>query len=189
MLAGGRSSRFGSDKLLAIHRGIPLLHHAVLRLIEVCDDVVVVMAPDADPSGLPEGVRAVHDPTFGEGPLAGARAGLLAASGSHVALIAGGDMPGLQPAVLQAMLEAAEDASTDAVALRDGDAVRPLPLVLRTRPAATAAHTLLKAGRRSLRELLDELQPFVIDEPTWTALDPERATLRDVDEPADLEVD
>ena len=26
----------------------------------------------------------------------------------------------------------------------------------------------------------------VIDEATWTALDPERATLRDVDEPGDL---
>ena len=29
VLAGGRSTRFGSDKLAAIHRGIPLLHHAV----------------------------------------------------------------------------------------------------------------------------------------------------------------
>jgi hypothetical protein len=27
----------------------------------------------------------------------------------------------------------------------------------------------------------------VIDEPTWIALDPERRTLIDVDEPADLE--
>jgi hypothetical protein len=27
----------------------------------------------------------------------------------------------------------------------------------------------------------------VIDEATWTALDPQRATLRDVDEPADLD--
>jgi len=27
----------------------------------------------------------------------------------------------------------------------------------------------------------------VIDEATWTALDPDRATLRDVDEPADLD--
>ena len=46
---------------------------------------------------------------------------------------------------------------------------------------------LLQAGRRSLRELLAAVTTVVIDEPTWTALDPERRTLIDVDEPADLE--
>jgi molybdopterin-guanine dinucleotide biosynthesis protein A len=155
--------------------------------MELCDDVVVVMAPDADPAGLPEGARAVHDRVLGEGPLAGLQAGLLAAGASDLALVAGGDMPGLQPAVLRAMLAAAEDPSTDAVALRDGDAVRPLPLVLRTRPAAEAVHELLRSGRRSLRDLVLELRAVEIDEPSWTALDPERSTLRDVDEPADLE--
>jgi molybdopterin-guanine dinucleotide biosynthesis protein A len=156
-------------------------------MAEVCDEVVVVLAPGPDAGGLPSGARAVHDPTFGEGPLAGAHAGLLAAVGSHLALVAGGDMPELQPAVLRAMLEAADDPSTDAVALRDGDAVRPLPLVLRTGPAAAAANSLLEAGRRSLHELVHELRAVVIDEPTWTALDPRRTTLHDVDEPADLE--
>ena len=33
---------------------------------------------------------------------------------------------------------------------------------------------------------VDALRVAVIDEPTWHALDPDRATLRDVDVPADL---
>jgi molybdopterin-guanine dinucleotide biosynthesis protein A len=170
------------------YRGIPLLHHAVLRVAEVCDDVVVVAAPDAEVGELPAKARVVHDPTEAEGPLAGAHAGLLAAVRSDIALVVGGDMPELQPAVLWEMLRFAADAPADAVVLRDGDRVRPLPLVLRTWPAAEAAHALLHAGRRSLRELVEALDASVIEEETWTALDPDRATLRDIDEPGDLEV-
>jgi hypothetical protein len=48
------------------------------------------------------------------------------------------------------------------------------------------AHTLLHAGRRRLRDVLDALRTAVIDEATWTALDPERRTLVDIDEPQDL---
>jgi hypothetical protein len=47
--------------------------------------------------------------------------------------------------------------------------------------------TLLEGGRRSLRELLSAVTTVVIDEPTWTALDPERRTLVDVDEATDLD--
>ena len=46
---------------------------------------------------------------------------------------------------------------------------------------------LLEAGRRSLRDLLAVVATVVVDEPTWTALDPERRTLMDVDEPTDMD--
>jgi len=59
--------------------------------------------------------------------------------------------------------------------------------VLRTVPATAAARALLEAGRRSLRDLLAVVATVVVDEPTWTALDPERRTLRDVDEPTDMD--
>ena len=185
VLAGGRSSRFGSDKLVAPYEGVPLVHHAVMRLAEVCDDVVVVLAPDAQ-IDLPPGVRATHDPTEGEGPLAGLHQGLMAAVRSDAVVVAGGDMPDLQPPVLRTMLAMLADAGVDAVALDDGVGARPLPCVLRTWPAADAVHTLLHAGRRRLRDVLDAWRTAVIDAPTWTALDPERRTLRDVDTPGDL---
>jgi molybdopterin-guanine dinucleotide biosynthesis protein A len=74
-----------------------------------------------------------------------------------------------------------------AVSLADHGEDRPLPCVLRRAPAAEAVEGLLRAGRRSLRDLLASVPAVVIDEPTWTSLDPERRTLIDVDEPADLE--
>ena len=186
VLAGGRSARFGSDKLAAEYEGIPLLHHAVLRLAEVADDVIVVLPPGAPGEGLPPGVRAANDPTEGEGPLAGLHAGLLAAVRSDVAVVVAGDMPEVQAVVLREMLRVLEQAGVEAVALQDGEEARPIPVVLRTWPAADAVHTLLHAGRRRLRDVLGTLRTAVIDEATWTALDPDRRTLFDVDEPGDL---
>src|SRR5213592_1175895 len=47
VLAGGSSTRFGSDKLRAPYRGRPLLHHAIAAVAAVSGDVVVVMGPAA----------------------------------------------------------------------------------------------------------------------------------------------
>lgn len=148
--------------------------------------MVVVLAPDAPEPALPAGlpVRFARDPVEGEGPLAGLQAGLLAAH-TELALVAGGDMPDLQPEVLHLMLEAvAED--VDAVVLGEGESPRPLPCVVRSGRALDTAHALLHAGRRSLHELLGAMRARVVDERTWLALDPGRRTLHDVDEPGDL---
>lgn len=188
MLAGGRSSRFGSDKLAASHAGMPLLLHAVLRLAEVTTDVVVVLAPDAPEPSMPPGapVRYARDPQEGEGPLAGAIAGLDAVD-REVAVIAGGDMPGMSTAVVLEMLRLAGEAQVEAVALQDGGRFRPLPVVVRVARARELGHALLHDGERSLRGWLQAMRVAVLDEATWTAFDPGRETLRDVDEPGDLD--
>lgn len=188
MLAGGRATRFGRDKLAEPYRGVPLLHHAVRRVAEVCAAVVVVLAPDVPEPPLPEDVpvRIARDVHEGEGPLHGLRAGLEQTS-TEVALVAAGDMPELRAPVLFEVLRALEGRRSDAVALQDGDRFRPLPCAVRTGPALEAADALLRAGRRSLHELLDGLGVSEVDEATWVALDPERTTLLDVDEPGDLD--
>jgi molybdenum cofactor guanylyltransferase len=189
VLAGGGSRRFGSDKLAVLVGGLPLLHHPILRLAEVCREVVVVLAPDAEEPSTPLAVpvRLVRDASEGQGPLSGVLAGLSAVD-TDWALVAGGDMPTLQTSVLLEMLTVAGQAGADAVVLQDGDRFRPLPMVLRSRPAREAAHALLHAGERRLRALPDALRTAAIDEATWLGLDPQRATLRDVDEPRDLEL-
>jgi molybdopterin-guanine dinucleotide biosynthesis protein A len=189
VLAGGRSSRFGTeDKLRAEVDGIPLLHHPIRRLAEVTDDVVVVLARGGPEPPLPAGtaVRIAHDARESEGPLAGALAGLGIVD-RELAVVVGGDMPGLSGAVLRAMVRVANDTSADAVALQDGDRFRPLPAVVRVTPARTAGERLLREGERSLRAWLRAMGPTVVDEPSWTALDPERVTLRDIDETSDLD--
>lgn len=181
--------RFGdADKLAAEHAGMPLLHHAVVRLAQVTGDIVVVLGPDGAEPAMPPGVpvRFARDSAEGEGPLAGAVAGL-AVVDRDLAVVAGGDMPSLSTAVILEMLRVAGEAPIDAVALQEGDRFRPLPVVVRVAAARTAAHVLIHEGERALRSWLQAMRVAVLDETTWTDLDPERGTLRDVDEPSDLD--
>jgi molybdenum cofactor guanylyltransferase len=188
VLAGGRSRRFGRDKLAEPVGARPLLHHPIHALADVCDEVVVVLAPEVEPPDMPSGVDVTiaRDAEPDRGPLAGLVAGL-AVVRHEVAVVVGGDMPGLQPSVLREMVRASRETGAVAVALSDGGRERPLPIVVRTDAALAAAARLLGSDRRRLRDLLAEVRTVVIDEPTWTALDPERRTLVDVDEPSDLE--
>jgi CTP:molybdopterin cytidylyltransferase MocA len=102
-------------------------------------------------------------------------------------VLAGGDMPELVPAVLGAMLDVARsDARVRAVALAEGDRFRPLPSVVRVPPALEAVSAVFDSGERRLRGALAVLEPTVLDEREWVALDPDRRTLFDVDEPTDL---
>ncbi|HEY6566598.1 MAG TPA: molybdenum cofactor guanylyltransferase [Actinomycetota bacterium] len=188
VLAGGRSQRFGSDKLVAPYRGAPLLDHAVLRLAECTREVIVVLAPEGVEPSFPPGVsvRTVRDAIADQGPLEGVLAGLVAA-GSDLAVVIAGDMPEVSTAVAMEMLRVvANDATVQAVTLQDGDRFRPLPLVVRTGPALEAAHALRHRGERRLRALPEALRTAVIDEGTWHGLDPELGTVWDIDEPSDL---
>jgi molybdopterin-guanine dinucleotide biosynthesis protein A len=167
---------------------MPLLHHAVLRLGEVCSEVVVVLAPDAAEPSMPPGMSVVfaRDPTEGGGPLAGLHAGLSVARADR-ALVVAGDMPDLQTRVLLELLHVADDAPVDAVALQAGERYRPLPCVVRVSRAIEVAHALLHDDRRALHDLLDALPLAIVDAPTWRSLDPDGRTLFDVDEPTDLD--
>ena len=65
VLAGGASSRFGSDKALAVLDGRTLLDHAVARLADWCEAVVVVGRSEAPVPTVPDW------PAPGMGPLGG----------------------------------------------------------------------------------------------------------------------
>ena len=184
ILAGGRSSRFGRDKLAEPVDGRALLLHAIDGVAQLATEILVVAAPGASPT-LPPNVTLIHDPVAFEGPLAGLLAGLGAAT-APVVLVIGGDMPTVVAAVLESMLRELDEPGVDAVALEDEDRARPLPLVLRRAPALAAADRLFRDGERRLRALPEALTLRAIPEAAWRTLDPEGRTLRDVDTPADL---
>jgi len=185
VLAGGRSSRFGRDKLAEPIDGQPLLLHAIEAVRALASEVLVIAAPDGDPD-VPSDVVVVHDPSPYEGPLAGLAAGLQAAN-EPVCLIDGGDSPTLRADVLALLVGALDDSSIDAAALDDDGRLRPLPSAVRREPALNAADRLLADGQRRLRLVFEALTTRTIPEAAWRALDPNGATLRDIDTPADLD--
>jgi molybdopterin-guanine dinucleotide biosynthesis protein A len=192
VLAGGRATRFGRDKLAEPLHDRPLLHHALLSVAPAVDELVLVIRPHGAPPRLPAAellgrpVRLVRDPEPYGGPLI-ALAAALATVAWPVALFVAGDMPALRPDVLSAMVRALEEHGADVVLLAGPGPVQTIPAALRVAAAGPAAEAALAAGSRALRALYDRLRVVVLPEAEWRRLDPEAATLRDVDTPADLE--
>ncbi len=207
VLAGGASSRFGSDKLAASLDGRPLLHHALEAVGVVADRIVVVIGPEAPSPSVPQDLAArvvfARDAAAHGGPLAGLAAGLAAAvtpaadepprialvvgGDARLALVVGGDMPALVPAVLRLLVERlAAEPALDAMTLA---APRPAPLPAAVRPDAVLVAVdaiLASGGRRSLLAPLGIVRSATLAAEEWRALDPEGDTLRDIDTPADL---
>jgi molybdopterin-guanine dinucleotide biosynthesis protein A len=185
VLAGGRSSRFGRDKLAVAIDGRSMLEHAIDAVRPVVDEVLVVVAPDATPT-LSTGVRLVRDDRAFEGPLAGVATGL-AATDAEIVLVVAGDMPSMVSMVLRRLLATvvAPD-GPDAAVLASGDGSRPLPMVMRRTPAQAIADSLLAAGERRLRTLSTALGASSLPEAQWRQDDPTGLTLVDVDRPEDL---
>jgi molybdopterin-guanine dinucleotide biosynthesis protein A len=187
VLAGGRSSRFGADKLAVEFDGRPLLHHAIDAVAAVASRVIVVASPGTDPAlpaDLKARVRVVHDPESFGGPLVGLAAALAEAD-APIALVVGGDMPRMVPLVLRRLVGTVGP-GRPAVSLEIPGRIHPLPMALDVVAARPAAATVLERGGRSLRDLLAEVGAISIPAPVWLALDPAGATIVDIDRPADL---
>lgn len=184
VLAGGRSSRFGRDKLVEVVAGRSLLEHAIAGVAPLASETIVVVAPDESRT-VPAGTILASDPASFQGPLVGLLTALRRAA-HPVVIVAGGDMPSMVPAVLAMLVDGLADPGIDAVLLEQDGHGRPLPGALRTAPATAAAERLVAAGERSLRALYEAIATVAVDEPTWRALDPGGRTLRDIDLPADL---
>ncbi len=192
VLAGGRGNRFGGRKLEAPLEGVPLLAHA-LRAVEAVADEVVVAAPVESSPALPElavPLRVVHDAAPDPGPLVALARALVAASGER-AIVVGGDMPRLRPAVLRLMLDRLEAAAAAVVLAPPGGTLdvprQVLPLALSVAAARVAANAAVVADRRALQALLDRLSTVELAAETWMAFDPDGSTLVDVDERRDLD--
>jgi len=193
VLAGGRSRRFGGDKLAVEIGERQLLHRAIAAVAAVAAEVVVVIGADgpepALPADAPVPVRIARDAVAGRGPLAGLAAGLAAAA-SPLAILVGGDQPSLRADVLRLLLDGLERAEgeegPDVVILGDGDRIWPFPVALRVATVRPAAATALLGSDLRLFAIFRRLGVERVAEERWRALDPAGDSLRDVDTPRDL---
>ena len=114
VVAGGLATRFGSDKLAAPLRGVPVLDHLLAALpVEWPVVTVGVERPTARP------VTWTREDPPGGGPLAGVAAGIMIVHTDRVAVVAG-DMPYAGPAVA-ALVEVLRTAPTDVAAVVASD--------------------------------------------------------------------
>lgn len=176
ILAGGRSSRFGSDKARAVVQGSPLLQHAVQAAAPVASRITVVASGDGQYDDL--GQRTVGDLQPHLGPMGGLIAALedLDPPGSWLLLLPC-DLLGLQPRWLELLLEGAH--GPPAAAFR-GTRWEPLPAIYH-HDILPAARRCLAAGQRALWRLLETAGARSLELPTdWQ-------TARRITRPRDLE--
>lgn len=198
VLAGGRSTRMGSDKALlalpeAINRlttdnlstgRLTFVEYLTDMLAKVCDEVIIVARDEAQAgqlSSVPHisstaKVRIVHDKIADVGPLMGLFTGLSAIHHSH-ALVTAVDMPLIQPELVTFLLSLSRN---DALLVpRVQDAPQVL-LALYPRSILPIIKERLDVGRRDPRSLLDVVPVHYIEEEQLRTVDPELSSFVNV---------
>jgi len=183
ILCGGQSSRMGLSKA-TLPFGPELMLQRVLRLLaEVVQPIVVVAAAEQTLPELPAGTLFARDERPSRGPLEGLLAGMkVMQSRCELVYVTSCDVPLLEPAFVQQLLELAENC--DAVATRDGEFAHPLSAVYRT-SVVPQIERMLAADRLRPSELLMQINTRFVPLEEMRAVDPELKTLRNLNEPAD----
>ncbi|MEZ6232890.1 MAG: molybdenum cofactor guanylyltransferase [Phycisphaerales bacterium] len=153
VLVGGRSRRFGRDKLLEPwgEESRPLVSRPIAALRRAFGTQVVLVG-DCDPRVAPLADRHLPDAYPDAGPMGGIATALRALE--RDVLVAAGDMPGLTPNAIESLLAAARS-NANAIAIVAECNGRPHPCFAIYRwCAAPSLHASLDDGRRSLREWL-----------------------------------
>ncbi len=123
VLAGGNSSRLGMDKAMLPYAGATLIEHVAASVRQAAGSAVIVGRPERYGS---LGYPCLPDSEPGRGPLKGIGTALTATEAAWNLIVAC-DMPGVTPAFLSDLLEAADDCSGDClVPVWGGGMIEPL---------------------------------------------------------------
>lgn len=149
VLAGGRSSRMGTDKAMLAFRGRPMIAIAVETLTAVCEFVSIA----GSRSDLAPFANVVPDGRPGEGPVSGIETGMLACS-SEWAMFLPVDLPLLSPNFVRRWAETVLTRSqTRASYVAEGADPHPALCLLR-QDCASELIANIRAGERRLQSLL-----------------------------------
>ena len=159
ILAGGRSSRFGSDKARAEIGGQPLITRVAHGLAPVASSTTVVA--EVKDKYLDLGLRTIADAEPGLGPIGGLVTALEDVAGDQLLLVAC-DMAHVD-ADWVARLTAPDG---PAVAFRDHTGWQPLFAVYRQSVAGEASD-LIAAGEQSMQVLLNRVGKAVELPSNW----------------------
>jgi molybdenum cofactor cytidylyltransferase len=128
VLAAGRSSRLGRPKQLLPVHGEPLIRHTLRRVLaSSLDQVILVIGHEADEvraavAGLP--AECIFNPDAAAGQSTSVRAGLAALSPDiESAVFILGDQPGVDPEVIDTLIEAWRESRAPVVAPRYEDRI------------------------------------------------------------------
>jgi len=185
VLAGGKSLRFGRNKLLESVRQKSLLEHVVSCINSLSREVIIVTSEKWDIPRFTIGhdTRIITDIYPGKGPLGGTYTGLVA-SKYHCNFVAASDMPFLDRALIEHMIELADHA--DMVIPRLGNLLEPLHAVY-TKDCLAPMEDMLRQGKLSLHKLISLVKVRYVDSEEIEKYDPEHLSFFNINTRMDLE--
>jgi len=180
ILAGGASSRFGSNKALADCQGEPLISRVASVLEPLFSERLLV-------TNTPENYRFLDWPMVGDsyreaGPLAGLHAALAAIKAER-AMVVACDMPNLNAAIIRFLC--AQGKKWDVVLPRLANGREPLHAVYHKRCLPLIARHLGQ-GQRKLWRLFADLKVREVAEGEILTVVPDLSTFHNVNHPEDL---
>lgn len=158
ILAGGSSTRMGTDKAFVMLGGRILL----ARALDVCRAVTSDVRIAGNEKKFAPYAPVVEDLFPGCGPLAGIHAALRASS-TDLNVVLAVDVPFVTPALLHFLVAQARDSTAMVTVPRAGKGFQPLCAVYR-RSFAEAAEAALRAGRYKIDALFNQTLTAPVDE-------------------------
>ena len=185
VLAGGRSSRMGTDKSFVRVLGRPLIEHVLAQVAGVGDETVIITNRPDDYAYL--GLPLLADVLPGKGALGGLYSALHAAGRQQVLCIAC-DMPFIVRPLLDHLLSLRLSLRAECEAVVPRLAGQPEPFrAIYQRDCQAPIRAALDAGRLRVAGILAELSVRYVDEAEIDRFDPAHLSFVNVNTPADLE--
>jgi molybdopterin-guanine dinucleotide biosynthesis protein A len=181
LLAGGKSSRMGSDKAFLRFGDETLLSQALKLASAVAEEVWIV----GDAKKFGTFGRVVEDVYRERGPLGGIHAAL-SASTTEVNLMLAVDLPFVTQKLLQYLLSQALASGAMVTVPRTGSGFQPLCAVYRRRFAEVAERSLLE-GKNKIDSLFARVETCVIEESELVRLGFSGEMFRNLNTPEELE--
>jgi molybdopterin-guanine dinucleotide biosynthesis protein A len=180
-MAGGKSSRMGTDKSFVQLRGKSLIDYVLAAVAGIGDETFII-------TNRPEAYRSLNLPTYGDilpekGPLGGLYTAISRAAYPHVLVVAC-DMPWLNNQLLDHMIGLRYQA--DAIVPRWTKHPEPLHAIY-SRSCLIPIYKMLTAGNLKMVSFYDQIDVRYVDRAEIAKFDPRGRSFSNVNSPEELE--
>jgi molybdenum cofactor guanylyltransferase len=185
ILAGGKSVRYGHDKILEKINNTSLLDHVISQLEPLSKDIIIVTANERAFTHLADrkNIRIVNDIIPGMGSLGGVYTGLVE-SKTHQNLVVAADMPFLNKGLLQYMINVAD--GHDFTLPHINNWYEPLHAIY-SKNCIAPAKAIFDQGKRVIVELFKYVNVRYIEAEEIDRYDPQHLSFFNINTQQDME--
>jgi len=185
ILAGGKSIRFGHDKVLEKFGNTSLLEQVISHTDPLSKEIIIVTAKERSFSQLAHHpkVKVVTDILPGQGSLGGIYTGLVK-SKSFYNLVLAADMPFLNESLLRYMIKVAD--GYDYVIPKINNWYEPLHAIY-SKNCIDPINTILEQGKKVIVELFNYVKVRYIEAEEVDRFDPQHLSFFNINTVEDME--